>query len=494
MSVRHILAIGDPAAQGVDVITLASRFGLVASAVRGRRNLPSVVASVKPAAVFIQAETVAEAVAICADVRQASHATVLVLCPVQDRATCDRLISAGADHVTDSPLQAESVFGWVLGQGFDDTPGSPVRHYGRLSIDPGARRATLDDEELDLTRIEYDILDLLSQRSGVVVSRSEIRHSVWPGDWYGHDHVIDVQIARLRGKLGETSRAPTFIHTVRGIGYRWDCAEATRTADSVTTIAAQDDALPRECELIVRHSADVLVRYASDGTVLWVSPSVRTELGWRPEQLRGRKFPLLTPASTDVAREMFATAIAAHTDAFDARLQAVSADGGWHWVDVRYGLAWHGDRLDSIVGVLRQVDATVHLERQLRDTRQLYQSAAERVADAVIRADNAGVLEWVSPAAQELIGWSMQELRGRPFLSLVHPDDVGRVRAVQANILRGRRDSVEVRLRTPSGHYRRICSRVVPVRNDEGDVIGRIAMWRDATLALTADAGLRHAN
>lgn len=487
MSVHHVLAIGDAASRGVDVVTIASRFGLVASAVRGRRNLGEVVASVRPTAVFIEASSVAECAAICTDVRQGSHASVIVLSPTQDRAARDRLITAGADHVTASPLQAETVFAWVLGQGLDHGPAATVRRLGRLTVDPAARRVTLDGAEVDLTRIEYDLLDLISQHEGAVVSRTEILRTVWGGEWFGQDHASDVQIGRLRAKLGGNGREPGFIHTVRGIGYRWNTSAAEQLAGQMADISPGLAAAP-ECELIVRHSADVLLRYDPDGTVLWLSPSVTTELGWRPEQLRGKRFPLLTPHSTDVAREMFASAIAAHTDAFDARLQAVAADGGGHWVDVRYRLVWHGDRLDSIVATMRQVDAAVQLERQLRDSRQLYQSAAEGVADAVIRADNAGVLEWVSPAAEELVGWRMHQLRGRPIHSLVHPDDVARIRAVQANILRGHRETVQVRIRMPSGCYRRITASLVPVRNDEGRVIGRIAMWRDATRALPASA------
>ena len=51
-------------------------------------------------------------------------------------------------------------------------------------------------------------------------SREQLLDSVWGGEWFGDDHVLDVHIANLRGKLGDDPREPRYVRTVRGVGYR----------------------------------------------------------------------------------------------------------------------------------------------------------------------------------------------------------------------------------------------------------------------------------
>jgi two-component system response regulator RegX3 len=91
-----------------------------------------------------------------------------------------------------------------------------VLEVGPLAVDPRARRATLDDEELQLTVKEFDLLTLLAQDPGAVVSRQRILEEVWQTSWYGSSKTIDVHVASLRKKLGD----PGWIETVRGIGLR----------------------------------------------------------------------------------------------------------------------------------------------------------------------------------------------------------------------------------------------------------------------------------
>ena len=91
----------------------------------------------------------------------------------------------------------------------------PLR-VGPLEIDTRGRRARLDAKELDLTLKEFDLLSLLAQDPGAVMSRQRILEEVWDTHWFGHTKTIDVHVAALRKKLGE----PGWIETVRGVGFR----------------------------------------------------------------------------------------------------------------------------------------------------------------------------------------------------------------------------------------------------------------------------------
>src|SRR6266496_4421702 len=96
----------------------------------------------------------------------------------------------------------------------------PVRRIGELVIDPAAREVQLAGEPVELTRLEFDLLEALSERPRVVLSRRQLLERVWGADWVGDDHLVDVHIANLRRKLGDDPRAPRHILTVRGVGYR----------------------------------------------------------------------------------------------------------------------------------------------------------------------------------------------------------------------------------------------------------------------------------
>ena len=78
----------------------------------------------------------------------------------------------------------------------------------------------LDGESILLTRTEFDILDALSARPGVVLSRRQLLDLVREGPWVGNEHLVDVHIGHLRRKLGDDATNPRFIMTVRGVGYR----------------------------------------------------------------------------------------------------------------------------------------------------------------------------------------------------------------------------------------------------------------------------------
>jgi DNA-binding response OmpR family regulator len=92
---------------------------------------------------------------------------------------------------------------------------------GGLDIDPAARRVRLDGSEVELTRKEFDLLLELARRAGSVVTREELMSRVWDENWFGSTKTLDVHVGWLRRKLGDDPRDPRFVHTVRGVGFRF---------------------------------------------------------------------------------------------------------------------------------------------------------------------------------------------------------------------------------------------------------------------------------
>lgn len=97
---------------------------------------------------------------------------------------------------------------------------APPRNFGALTINVAAREVTINEEPVLLTRTEFDLLEALSARPGVVLSRRQLLEAIRDEAWVGNDHLIDVHIGHLRRKLGDDATAPRFIVTLRGVGYR----------------------------------------------------------------------------------------------------------------------------------------------------------------------------------------------------------------------------------------------------------------------------------
>ncbi|HEX6247166.1 MAG TPA: response regulator transcription factor [Nocardioidaceae bacterium] len=88
-----------------------------------------------------------------------------------------------------------------------------------LRIDTQARQVWVGDREVPVTTKEFDVLALLDEDRGAVVTRQRLMDEVWDANWYGSTKTLDVTVGRLRQKL-EDGRAPARVVTVRGVGFR----------------------------------------------------------------------------------------------------------------------------------------------------------------------------------------------------------------------------------------------------------------------------------
>jgi len=90
---------------------------------------------------------------------------------------------------------------------------------GDLAIDSSRREAQLNEELVDLTTVEFDLLWYLANNEGKVVSRNDIHLALYNTEYDGLDRSIDVYISRIRQKLGDNPSQPGYLKTVRGVGY-----------------------------------------------------------------------------------------------------------------------------------------------------------------------------------------------------------------------------------------------------------------------------------
>jgi len=96
---------------------------------------------------------------------------------------------------------------------------TPVLEVADLTLDPGAREVVAGGERVELTRIEFDLLEVMMARPKHVHRRESLLESVWGADWIGDDHLVSVHMGNLRGKI-DLPGTPSRVLTVRGVGYR----------------------------------------------------------------------------------------------------------------------------------------------------------------------------------------------------------------------------------------------------------------------------------
>jgi len=107
----------------------------------------------------------------------------------------------------------------------DPTPGEDAIVLGDVRLDPRTRTATHSEEPLDLPRREFDLLHMLMTNAGTVLPRQRLMDDVWGVDWFGSTKTLDVHVAGLRRRLGDDAQESRYIHTVRGVGFRFSSRE-----------------------------------------------------------------------------------------------------------------------------------------------------------------------------------------------------------------------------------------------------------------------------
>lgn len=171
-----------------------------------------------------------DGVDVCRELRTFSQAFVLMLTARSDE--IDRVVglTMGADDYVTKPFSPRELGLRVDAMLRRARPGAQppapepavdidARRFGPLSVDPDSREIRIDGALVETTRMEFDILDALTEQPRRVLTRAALRERVWGGGWFGDDHAVDVHVSNLRKKLAQ-SGARTVITTVRGVGYR----------------------------------------------------------------------------------------------------------------------------------------------------------------------------------------------------------------------------------------------------------------------------------
>jgi DNA-binding response OmpR family regulator len=164
----------------------------------------------------------------CRRIRGFSNAYIVMLTARAEET--DRIVglSIGADDYLTKPFSPRELVARIKAMlrrpraGLVTDP--DARRFGQLSVELASREVRVGGQLVELTKLEFDLLDALSASPRIVLSRRQLLERVWGPAWFGDEHLVDVHIANLRRKLGDDPRRPRYIRTIRGVGFRMEAA------------------------------------------------------------------------------------------------------------------------------------------------------------------------------------------------------------------------------------------------------------------------------
>jgi two-component system response regulator RegX3 len=160
--------------------------------------------------------------AVCRQLRAASSVPIIVVTARDSELDKVVGLELGADDYLAKPFGFRELVARIRAVRRRFDPPVPVpptdgpQALGALVIDRRTRRVHVEAQECPLTPKEFDLLALLAEDPGAVVTRQQILEQVWDPHWYGPTKTVDVHVASLRRKLGH----PEWVETVRGVGLR----------------------------------------------------------------------------------------------------------------------------------------------------------------------------------------------------------------------------------------------------------------------------------
>lgn len=126
------------------------------------------------------------------------------------------------------PLRSESLVRHVkkMLQAKDRSPSTPrILQIGEIALDTERRMLIKGDSECALPPKQFALLQIFMTRPGQILSRRELMKAIWETDYIGDTRTLYVHIRWLRKKIEQNPEAPTYLRTVRGVGYRFSCPE-----------------------------------------------------------------------------------------------------------------------------------------------------------------------------------------------------------------------------------------------------------------------------
>lgn len=164
---------------------------------------------------------------VCQRIRRRSDTPVIMVSAKREEIDAVVGLEVGADDYVSKPYRVRELVArmrTVLRRGSsrtETTQSSQTLRVGAVTLDSARHEVTVDGTPVELPLKEFEVLGLLMENAGLVVTRETLIDQVWGYDYVGDTKTLDVHIKRLRSKIERSPSRPERITTIRGLGYKY---------------------------------------------------------------------------------------------------------------------------------------------------------------------------------------------------------------------------------------------------------------------------------
>lgn len=159
---------------------------------------------------------------VCREIRETSKVPIIMLTAKGDESDELSGFELGVDEYISKPFSPKILVarvGAILRRSGKTPEEGEVLSMGGIVIDKTAHMVTVDDERVDLSYKEFELLSYFLENAGIALSREKILNHVWNYDYFGDARTIDTHVKKLRAKIGTKGE---YIKTVWGMGYKFE--------------------------------------------------------------------------------------------------------------------------------------------------------------------------------------------------------------------------------------------------------------------------------
>lgn len=165
---------------------------------------------------------------VCKRLRQKSNniGIIMLTAKTQEMDKITGLMMGADDYVTKpfSPTElvarVDAVYRRVA-MNLSPAASDDIIELGEFKLNLRNRSLTKNGAYIELTQVEFQLMEYFFTNPGAALSRNDILNKVWGGDYYGEEKIVDVNVRRLRMKIEDTPSVPKHIVTVWSVGYKW---------------------------------------------------------------------------------------------------------------------------------------------------------------------------------------------------------------------------------------------------------------------------------
>ncbi len=267
--------------------------------------------------------------------------------------------------------------------------------------------------------------------------------------------------------------------------------------EDVTERKDAEEALKRSkyrLRVLFEHSLDLISLINPDNTFRYISPSVRRLLGYEPEELKGTLVSdLVHPEDFDrFGREIVEQIQSGISPSGPIEGRYRHKDGSWRHLESTCNVLIDDLNVEGVVCASRDVTERKEAEEALKKSEERFRSLVQNASDVITVYDAEGIVRYVSPAIERMLGYEPEERVGSNSFELIHPDDVDRARGSFVDALRRPNlpISIEVPVRHKDGSWRHVEAVGTNVLSDPS-VRGIVLNSRDVTERMRAEKALK---